>query len=87
MREEDQNGANHEPYEYTMLIDLLTIGKKQWMILKDSVHFLSRFKQQDFFDGVERLNRIRNLVMHPVRIHIPENEDIRFVREFHRKIL
>jgi len=86
MREEDHNGANHEPYEYTMLIDLQTIAKKQWMILNESVGFLDKFKQQDFFDDVERLNRIRNLVMHPVRIHIPNNEDIRFVEEFHRKI-
>ena len=79
-REEDTR--KEAAYNYTDLIDLREILGKNWK------HFEAEFKRvtgkttrkKDFLDGLVRLNEIRNMVMHPVRGSVTEN-DLQFARQ------
>ncbi len=86
LRENDAFGAEHEPFAYTMLIDLGGIARKQWEILKKLVGFLKKLDQNSFLKNVHRLNSIRNQIMHPIRIRIPNDDDILFVSDFHKQV-
>jgi hypothetical protein len=85
-RERDESGAEHEPFTYTMLIDLKKIVQKQWSAVSERIDYLKRFNQQEFLRSLDRLNLIRNTVMHPVRIRVPEQAEFEFVEALHQKI-
>ncbi|HUV31689.1 MAG TPA: hypothetical protein VMY05_11465 [Acidobacteriota bacterium] len=79
--EEDDEPAD-DPYCYTNLIHLLQILEKQRstfsLVLPSNIARDKPGLKRSF----NRLNRIRNAVMHPVRGEMPSDEDFSFVREF-----
>lgn len=75
-----------EPYAYTTLIHLKEILERQWPLF---VAELPKSISQDrkvLLRDVERLNAVRNRVMHPTRLHKVTDEDFEFAREMHRKL-
>ena len=87
-KEEDDQYFTHA-YCYTTLIDLKTI------LLDDKSLFQSHFPQSvakdgrafnAFLDKFNRLNKIRNQVMHPVREKPPTEDDFVFLRKMHSEI-
>jgi hypothetical protein len=87
-KEEDDQYLTHV-YCYTTLIDLKTI------LLDDKLLFQSHFPASvakdgrtfnAFLDKFNRLNKIRNQVMHPVREKPPTEDDFVFLRKMHSEI-
>jgi len=75
--------AQHlERYAYTTLIHLKKIIAHKWDVFSDAIPKKTAHKKKEFLGMFDRLNRIRNDVMHPVkRIDITE-EEFRFIRDF-----
>jgi len=71
-----------EPYAYTTLINLKEIIDANWATFLPSLPTEAASDKKGFFRKFDRLNDIRNGVMHPIKpIEITEG-DFRFVREF-----
>lgn len=85
-RERDPEGYVHEPFGYTMLIDLKKIADKRWGVLSERIPFLHRFQKKEFLDQMDKFNGFRNVTMHPIRIPVPSDEQMRQVQEFHSRI-
>jgi hypothetical protein len=85
-REEDEDGSS-EPYCYTNLIDLWKILKGKWAIFQTELPSAVKSDKNKFGDDIQRLNTIRNIVMHPVRGKIPSEDDFDFVRDFKTRLL
>jgi hypothetical protein len=85
-REEDKDGPS-DPYCYTNLIDLWKIIKTQWAIFQTELSVKIRTDKNKLEHDIQRLNVIRNIVMHPVRGRIPTEDDFDFVREFKARSL
>lgn len=67
------------PFCYSDLLDLSKIIEKRWSLLQDI--FPDYAAQRDQLRKyLQRLNRIRNNVMHPVRNVVPSEADFDFVR-------
>ena len=85
VREQDDDGEA-DPYAYTTLIHLKEILDRHWQL------FVSRLPKAVIADkkallrDIERLNTIRNRVMHPTRLHKVTDEDFEFAREMHRRL-
>jgi|GEM_PF-1316682 len=81
-REEDSKPV--EPYNYTTLIDKLSIIEKNWNLFAENI--LKNFKsKKNFHDEFVRTNEIRNRVMHPIK-YSPSINDLFIVNKFHGKI-
>src|SRR5262249_44987758 len=78
-REEDIDRASG-PYAYTDLIDLHSILDKQWKCLGETLPPSIAKNKREFLAQLEELNRIRRIVMHPVRGRVPKEEEFEFVR-------
>ncbi len=80
-REKDPDPAS-DPFCYTTFIHLKDIFDKQWGIFSKTLpsKFVSDKKQ--FLASLDRLNRIRNFVMHPAKGRVATEADFSFVREF-----
>lgn len=81
MREKDPR--RHPPYSYTYLIDLKGILDKNWRrCFEDDFQKVKGLvkSKKEFLDSLDRLNEIRNTVMHPVR-DIPTDADHEFARQ------
>jgi len=79
-RREDDAAPAPEPYCYTDLLDLKAALDKQWRILQRYLPpKVVKDKPALLADLVE-LNRIRRMVMHPVRGAIPSEADFDFLR-------
>ena len=71
-----------EPYAYTTLINLKEIMDANWPTFVDMLPKESASNKKGFLGRFNRLNDIRNGVMHPIKpIEITEG-DFRFIREF-----
>lgn len=70
-----------EPYCYTTIINLKEIIKKKgnWEPIREHLH-LKQNQRDALTENLDRLNQIRNMVMHPVRGGTPSEEDFEFVR-------
>jgi hypothetical protein len=77
-KEEDKNPSD-DPYVYTTLIELKAIiegtigGKSNWNVFSKRLPKGAQDKQQ-ILDNLDRLNSIRNRIMHPVRPDEPLGE-------------
>jgi hypothetical protein len=83
--ERDLEPAN-ELYCYTTLMHLRLIFDREWPALSASLPGKLRGDKPDFLDSLRRLNRIRNVVMHPVKGIRISDEDFEFVRRLHAQL-
>lgn len=82
-REEDDDPIDDE-FAYTTLIHLKVIIDKNWNLFKDAFPKRWANQKQDFLRACDRLNLIRNAVMHPVKKRTWTETDFEFVRDFAR---
>lgn len=80
-REKDPEPAD-DPFCYTNLIHLKDILEKRWHVFSEVLPPKLAVDRKSLFSSLVRLNRIRNLVMHPVKGRNPTEDDFCFVREF-----
>lgn len=74
-------------YDYTDLIDLKDIIDKNWKLFEENFQQIKEQvgSKKEFLDGLDRLNEIRKLVMHPVR-SAPTEDDHNFGHKMHQLI-
>ncbi len=90
MRENDPTGANYEPFTYTNFMDLKKIiqtNRNKHQVEFPFLNGLSKAEYDDFLKDIEKLNSVRNTVMHPVRVQFPSDDQLRFVEDLHKKII
>jgi hypothetical protein len=64
-----------------------TKGKaKAWRLFEDRLPKAVAAHKDDFEGALDRLNSIRNRVMHPVRGTPPNEEDFTFVKQMHEAL-
>ena len=78
LREMDSEPID-DPYCYTNFIHLKKIMKKEWQLFLQHLPKELSSKQSILFDNLTTLNRIRNVVMHPVKNISIRQEDLSFV--------
>jgi len=81
--EKDPEPAS-EPYAYTTFIHLGEILKKQWFIFEEILSHKLASNRRGTIQRLEKLNHIRNSVMHPVKGTKLTEKDFSFVREFRK---
>lgn len=90
MRENDSSGAIYEPFAYTNFADLekiLRCNRKNNQASFDVIAGLSNADVDAFLKDLLKLNQMRNTVMHPVRIEFPDDDQLLFVQELHKKLI
>lgn len=85
MREQDKEPAV-EPFCYTTFVHLSKILHKQWRLFSEVLPPTLRKDKKKLVDDLDKLNLIRNYVMHPVKSVPVTEDDFVFVREFYKKI-
>lgn len=80
-REEDENPVDDD-FAYTTFINLKTIMESNWAIFKDVVPKRWADNKKGLMRALDRLNTIRNAVMHPVKKRQWTESDFEFVRGF-----
>ncbi len=80
-RESEVDTDPAEPFAYSTMLELAEIIDKNWRDFGEHMVGLSNWTKKDFNTKMQRLNRIRNLVMHPVRAWQPSEADFAFVSE------
>jgi hypothetical protein len=85
------NERDFEPvsslYCYTTLMNLRFILDREWTVLSKNLPGGVRADKQQFLADLSRLNRIRNIVMHPVKGVMFTADDFDFVRRLRRQLL
>jgi hypothetical protein len=81
LREADIEPSRH-PYSYTTVVHLKEIFEKQWAVLAGMLGPKAGSDRKAFLSGLDRLNGIRNRVMHPVRDMPPTEEDFEFLHQY-----
>jgi predicted transcriptional regulator len=81
LREEDPEPAS-DAYAYTDFINLSKILQKQWNVFREFLPKNLSSNRRKFLSRLEKLNHIRNCVMHPVKNIEITDQDFFFVREF-----
>lgn len=84
-REFDDESVDH-PYHFTTFIHLKKIMDKNWELFSRRLPQSVIGDKAFFLKGIDRLNGIRNQIMHPVREDPPTENDFEFVREMHKKL-
>lgn len=85
-REEDEDPCE-DPFAYTDLADLIGVIDKQWSCVARSLPKAWRSDRKVLLEDLRRLNRIRRMVMHPVRVDgLPSEEDMAFIRRIRREL-
>jgi hypothetical protein len=84
-REHDDDG-DADPYAYTTLIHLKGILERHWPLFVSRLPKTVTIDRKSLLREIERLNAIRNRIMHPTRLHKVTDEDFEFAREMHRKL-
>ncbi len=74
-------------YCYTTIMHLRHILDHEWSVLSRSLPGKMRADKPEFLASLTRLNRIRNVVMHPVKGILLTEEDFDFVRGLRRHLL
>ncbi len=78
--QEEEGGLIDEPYCYTTLLDLVKIISKNWELFEGKVRTNYEQKKKQLISDLEKLNSIRNRVMHPVKEGNWDEKDFQFVR-------
>jgi hypothetical protein len=84
-KEEDPQPMS-ELYAYTKLIHLKTIIDKQWKVFEKVLPKEFSSKKKLLMERFDRLNAIRNGVMHPIKPIEITQEDFTFVREMRQAL-
>lgn len=84
-RRSDEEPAN-ELFCYTTFIHLVKILEDKWELFHDVLPAALSSNQKQLFSDLQKLNRIRNAVMHPVKGLTPTEDDFALVREFRAKL-
>jgi hypothetical protein len=71
-----------EPYCYTNFVHLKEIIEKRWDIFSKLLPTGPASDRKRFLAGLNRLNLIRNRVMHAAKGVAPSEQDFRYLREF-----
>jgi hypothetical protein len=71
---------------YTTVMHLRQIFDKEWNTLSRSLPPAVRSDKQDFLSSLSRLNKIRNIVMHPVKGILLQQDDFDFVRHLRKQV-
>jgi hypothetical protein len=74
------------PYAYTDILDLRGLLDKHWQDLSPHVCRDGNADRSGLLRDLERLNRIRRIVMHPVRGRVPSEADFEFLRDVKRRL-
>lgn len=85
-REEDTEHPD-EPYCYTTLVHLKVILDKNWSLFQRHLPKNMSSDKGALKRELDRINGLRNKIMHPVRSGPPSKEDFEFARETHKKIM
>ena len=85
-RREEDDEPDGDPYGYTDLLDVATIAEKEWKVVSPNLPKEVAANRKQFLDDLKQLNRIRRMVMHPVRGPSPSEDDFQFVHELKRKL-
>ena len=85
-REDNSEFSKEAPYDYMMLIDLKETFDKQWPVFQKRLPPKVAHEQPNFLADLENLNRIRNIVMHPVKSSQLTEDDFCFVKEMWLKL-
>lgn len=85
LRETDPDPAP-ESFSYTMFINLKEIFEFQWELLSGILSKEMQGNRKEFRSALDRLNIIRNCVMHPVRMAHMQDDDFAFVDGFSRSL-
>jgi hypothetical protein len=85
-REENNEFAKEAPYDYMMLMDLREIFEKSWPAFVKRLPSIIAHKKPGFLEDLKSLNRIRNIVMHPVKSSQLTEDDFNFVKEMWLKL-
>jgi hypothetical protein len=82
---EDNPEFQFHAYDYTTLIHLKTILDDNWSLFSKRLPKTVAQNKKQFAIDLNRLNKVRNQVMHPVRGE-PTSEDLHFVRIMRRSL-
>jgi hypothetical protein len=82
IRKEEDLTPLEDPYYYTTFIDLKLIIDKNWRSFSAVLPKALSTNKQDTLENLQRVNSIRNRVMHPVKIMSEYGDDHRFARKF-----
>ena len=86
-RREGDTEPVREPYCYTTFINLSTIIQKQWNIFSSVLPpEFAGSKKSLLLQELERINNVRNRVMHPVKTHEFTEEEFCFAHHFRKRI-
>jgi hypothetical protein len=85
-REDNDEFVKETPYDYMMLIELKEIFEKQWPVFQKRLPSSIAHEKPAFLKDLESLNRIRNIVMHPVKSSLLTENDFNFVKEMWLKL-
>jgi hypothetical protein len=80
-RREDDTEPCKSAFQYTTLIDLAEIIRKNWAVFRPVLPKKDADNQREVARDLDRLNIIRNTVMHPVKRRRWTDDDFEFVRE------
>jgi hypothetical protein len=83
--EKDERPAA-DKYAYTTFIHLKKIFEKNWAVLSPKLPAKYASRKREFLSELDRLNRIRNAVMHPVKGMPLDDEAFSTVRRFQRML-
>lgn len=81
----EEDSLSLDPYCYTDLLDLRKIVDKNWSVLQTEMGGFSSDKPR-LMSELVKLNRIRNMVMHPARGTRPTEADFQFIRDLRRDL-
>ena len=85
------NERDSEPvaslYCYTTVMHLRQIFDREWPVLSRTLPGPIRADKPEFLASLARLNRIRNVVMHPVKGILLNEDDFDFVRGMRRQLM
>src|SRR5258708_17488305 len=81
LRKEEDTTPLDEPYHYTTFVDLKSIIEKNWGLFLVALPKAVATNKQDSLQRLQRLNEIRNRVMHPVKAVTEYESDYRFARK------
>jgi hypothetical protein len=73
-------------YCYTTVMNLRLIFEREWPVLSRNLPGRLRGDKQAFLQDLVRINKIRNVVMHPVKGIRMTEDDFDFVRRFHAQL-
>jgi hypothetical protein len=79
-RKEEDSSPLDDAYYYTTFIELKSIIDNNWRVFSKALPKALAANKSDTLQKLQRINGIRNKVMHPVKVIIEYEDDYRFAR-------